>query len=129
MCRELFEELDPRRAAAAGLDAFRRYTLCDYGFKAVGVGSVGVFCAHRAFMSEDEQPLALQIKEAQASVLERFGVAKWEGAPGKRVTAGQRVMQAASDIFLASADERPTQAAASTCASSRRAGSARSRNC
>jgi hypothetical protein len=83
----------------------KRYRLCDTAFKAVGVGSVGTFCAIGLFISEDEQPLALQVKEAKASVLERFGFARWPGSQGKRVTSGQRVMQAASDIFLASVDD------------------------
>ncbi|WP_457795870.1 DUF2252 domain-containing protein [Methylocystis sp. S23] len=83
---------------------FTRYRLCDTAFKAVGVGSVGVFCAVALYMSEDDEPLALQIKAAQISALERFGVARWRGAPGKRVASGQRVMQAATDLFLAAAD-------------------------
>ncbi len=85
-----------------------RYRLCDTAFKAVGVGSVGMFCAIGLFISEDEQPLALQIKEAKPSVLERFGLGRWQGPQGRRVTAGQRVMQAASDIFLASAGDEET---------------------
>lgn len=105
---KLFEELigDGLQEPIATL--FRRYTLCDWAFKAVGVGSVGVFCAIGLFMSDDEQPLALQIKEAKPSVLERFGLGNWQGSPGKRVTSGQRVMQAASDVFLASADGSDT---------------------
>jgi uncharacterized protein (DUF2252 family) len=83
----------------------RRYRLTDTAFKAVGVGSVGVVCAIGLFMSEDEQPLVLQIKEAAPSVLERFGAGAWMGSQGLRVTEGQRVMQAASDIFLASIDD------------------------
>jgi len=83
---------------------FERYRLCDTAFKAVGVGSVGVFCAIALYMSEDEEPIALQIKAAQPSVLERFGVGRWAGAPGTRVVAGQRTMQAASDMFLAASD-------------------------
>ncbi|WP_442756377.1 DUF2252 domain-containing protein [Methylocystis sp. JAN1] len=85
---------------------FARYRLCDTAFKAVGVGSVGVFCAIALYMSADDEPLALQIKAAQPSALERFGVARWKGPSGKRVASGQRVMQAATDMFLAAADER-----------------------
>jgi hypothetical protein len=85
-----------------------RYRLCDTAFKAVGVGSVGMFCAIGLFVSEDEQPLALQLKEAKPSVLERFDFGRWRGSQGQRVTAGQRVMQAASDIFLASAGDEAT---------------------
>jgi uncharacterized protein (DUF2252 family) len=78
-----------------------RYRLCDLAFKVVGVGSVGTFCAVGLFVTADAEPLFLQIKEAQTSVLERIG---GPTAPiihqGQRVVGGQRIMQAASDIFL-----------------------------
>jgi hypothetical protein len=78
-----------------------RYQLKDFAFKAVGVGSVGAFCCVGLFLSEDKEPLFLQVKEAQNSVLERLGGAvAYRGAHGRRVVEGQRVMQAASDIFL-----------------------------
>jgi uncharacterized protein (DUF2252 family) len=76
-----------------------RYTLRDTAFKAVGVGSVGTFCAVSLFTSGDGAPLFLQFKEAQRSVLECLGP-KFDGHPGRRVVEGQRTMQAASDIFL-----------------------------
>jgi uncharacterized protein (DUF2252 family) len=76
-----------------------RYTLADVAFKVVGVGSVGTFCAVGLFMSGDGAPLFLQIKEAGKSVLECLGP-KFKGHPGQRVVEGQRVMQAASDVFL-----------------------------
>ncbi|MBM3654716.1 MAG: DUF2252 domain-containing protein, partial [Alphaproteobacteria bacterium] len=69
-------------------------------FKAVGVGSVGTYCTIALFMSPDDERLFLQIKEAKRSVLERFGLGAWSGAQGERVVEGQRMMQAASDIFL-----------------------------
>jgi hypothetical protein len=97
----LFEQLARAGLAEPVATLMSRYRLVDLAFKAVGVGSVGVYCAIGLFVSEDGQPLALQIKEAAPSVLERFGQTAWPGAPGARVTAGQRVMQAASDIFLA----------------------------
>ena len=50
-------------------------------------------------MSGDGAPLFLQIKEAGKSVLECLGP-KFKGHPGQRVVEGQRVMQAASDVFL-----------------------------
>jgi hypothetical protein len=78
---------------------FERYVLKDMAFKAVGVGSVGTFCAIGLFMSDDGAPLFLQIKEAGRSVLECLGP-KFSGHPGRRVVEGQRTMQAASDIFL-----------------------------
>ena len=78
---------------------FERYALKDMAFKAVGVGSVGTFCAIGLFMSGDGAPLFLQVKEAGKSVLECLGP-KFAGAAGRRVVEGQRTMQAASDIFL-----------------------------
>jgi uncharacterized protein (DUF2252 family) len=76
-----------------------RYRLKDIAFKVVGVGSVGTFCAIGLFMSGDDAPLFLQIKEAGRSVLERLGP-HFKGHPGQRVAEGQRMMQAASDVFL-----------------------------
>ncbi len=92
-------------AALATLSApiaslLRRYRLCDVAFKAVGVGSVGTFCVIALFMTADDEPLFIQVKEAKRSVLERFGAGAWPGAQGERVVTGQRMMQAASDIFL-----------------------------
>ena len=83
------------------------YRLRDFAFKAVGVGSVGTFCCVGLFMSGDDEPLFLQVKEAQKSVLERLGAElAYQGQQGRRVVEGQRVMQAASDIFLGwTADE------------------------
>lgn len=78
----------------------RRYHLSDIAFKAVGVGSVGTYCTIALFMSPDDEPLFIQVKEAKRSVLERFGLGEWSGAQGERVVGGQRMMQAASDIFL-----------------------------
>jgi uncharacterized protein (DUF2252 family) len=78
----------------------RRYQLRDAAFKVVGVGSVGTYCAIGLFMTEDDEPLILQIKEARPSALERMGVPAWPRAQGERVVAGQRIMQGASDLFL-----------------------------
>ena len=77
-----------------------RYRLKDVMFKVVGLGSVGTFCAIGLFATADDEPLMLQIKEAQRSVLEPFAGASGYRAAGERVVVGQRVMQAASDIFL-----------------------------
>jgi len=76
-----------------------RYALKDIAFKVVGVGSVGTFCAIGLYMCGDGTPLFLQIKEAGKSVLERLAP-KFNGHQGQRVVEGQRVMQAASDVFL-----------------------------
>src|SRR6267142_1606447 len=76
-----------------------RYELKDIAFKVVGVGSVGTFCAIGLYMCGDGTPLFLQIKESGKSVLERLAP-KFNGHQGQRVVEGQRVMQAASDVFL-----------------------------
>lgn len=114
------EELLPERAHAELYEQFtglvRRYRatlqedrrtlltqfrLTQIARKAVGVGSVGM----RAFVllmfgRDPDDPLFLQAKEAQASILEQFiGVGEYRNE-GQRVVAGQRRMQASSDIFL-----------------------------
>jgi uncharacterized protein (DUF2252 family) len=69
--------------------------------KVVGVGSVGTRAYIVLFLGRDGQdPLFLQAKEAEASVLERFTVPSEYEHHGQRVVEGQRLMQAASDIFL-----------------------------
>ena len=67
----------------------------------VGVGSVGTAAWVALLLGRDgRDPLFLQIKEAQRSVMEEFvGSSEYENA-GERVVAGQRIMQASSDIFL-----------------------------
>ena len=78
-----------------------RYQMKDLAFKAVGVGSVGTFCCVGLFMTEDNEPLFLQVKEAQNSVLESLAPAlAFRGPQGKRVVEGQRMMQAANDVLL-----------------------------
>ena len=78
----------------------RRYTLRDVAFKAVGVGSVGTFCAIGLYATPDGDTLLLQLKEAQASVLAPFAGASAYGQHGERVVVGQRIMQAEPDVFL-----------------------------
>jgi hypothetical protein len=78
-----------------------RYRFVDAARKVVGVGSVGV----RAFVvllegRDENDPLFLQVKEAGSSVLERYLKSNTYEHHGHRVVAGQRLMQAASDIFL-----------------------------
>ncbi len=86
---------DDRRQLAAN------YTYEDLARKVVGVGSVGTRAWVVLLLGRDGQdPLLLQFKEAQPSVLEaHLGSSQFE-RPGHRVVAGQRLMQAASDIFL-----------------------------
>jgi uncharacterized protein (DUF2252 family) len=78
----------------------QRYHRRDIAFKTVGVGSVGTFCAIGLFVADDGSPLLLQIKEAQASVLAPFAGASDYANHGERVVVGQRMMQAAADVFL-----------------------------
>jgi uncharacterized protein (DUF2252 family) len=78
----------------------QRYHLRDVAFKVVGVGSVGTFYAIGLLMSDDEAPLLLQIKEAQESVLAPHAGASEYSNHGQRVVVGQRMLQAATDIFL-----------------------------
>ena len=78
-----------------------QYQVADIARKVVGVGSVGTRCWIILLHGRDESdPLFLQVKEAEASVLSRFvGASKYTNM-GQRVVAGQRLMQASSDIFL-----------------------------
>ena len=78
-----------------------RYRFVDVARKVVGIGSVGT----RAFVvllegRDENDPLFLQVKEAGASVLEDYVEPSTYEHHGHRVVAGQRLMQAASDIFL-----------------------------
>jgi uncharacterized protein (DUF2252 family) len=77
------------------------FELHDFARKVVGVGSVGTRAWIALMMGRDNQdPLFLQIKEAEASVLEPFlGRSEFKNH-GQRVVTGQRLMQATSDIFL-----------------------------
>ena len=98
-----------------------RFTLADIARKVVGVGSVGTRCYIALFMSEFDDPLVLQVKEAESSALAPYvasvthaggsrhhrsapaaagGGARPDVPEGRRVVDGQRLMQAASDIFL-----------------------------
>jgi uncharacterized protein (DUF2252 family) len=85
-----------------------RFQLADVAFKVVGVGSVGTFCAVGLFMTADGQPLMLQIKEAVQSVLAPYAGASVYKNQGERVVVGQRLMQAASDVFLGWTQDRRT---------------------
>jgi uncharacterized protein (DUF2252 family) len=77
-----------------------RYEIVDVSLKVVGVGSVGTFCAVALMMAADDDPLFLQIKEARESVLETHVGRSVYPNHGQRVVVGQRLMQAASDLFL-----------------------------
>lgn len=78
-----------------------RFEIVDVAHKVVGVGSVGTRAYIALLQGRDEQdPLFLQMKEASASVLEDHLPPSEYDQPGERVVQGQRMMQAASDIFL-----------------------------
>ena len=71
------------------------YRYAHAAYKMVGVGSVGTRCYIMLMLGRDDNdPLFLQVKEAQASVLERFLGASAYTHHGERVVAGQRLMQA-----------------------------------
>ena len=78
-----------------------QYDLAHIARKVVGVGSVGTRAWIALFLGRDDgDPLFLQVKEAEASVLEPFlGRSEYSNC-GQRVVAGQRLMQSASDMFL-----------------------------
>ena len=88
------------------LETDRRYLLDQFEFvdlarKVVGVGSVGTRCWIVLLLGRDDSdPLFLQVKEAEQSVLSRFAGTSEFANQGQRVVAGQRLMQASSDIFL-----------------------------
>ena len=79
----------------------RKYHFIDVAQKVVGVGSVGTRCYVALLQGNgSSDPLFLQVKEAQASVLERHLGPSAYSNHGQRVVSGQRIMQAASDLFL-----------------------------
>jgi uncharacterized protein (DUF2252 family) len=96
LVRRYRDSLEPDRRVL-----LEQFHLTDFARKVVGVGSVGT----RAWIAlllgrDDKDPLFLQLKEAEASVLEEFlGPSKFKNH-GQRVVTGQRLMQASSDIFL-----------------------------
>ena len=77
-----------------------RFQLVDVAIKVVGVGSVGTRCAIALLMAGEHDSLFLQFKEARASVLEPYAGRSRYRNHGERIVEGQRLMQAASDIFL-----------------------------
>lgn len=105
--RERFEE--PLRAIlqdyASHLQTDRRmlfdaFRVVDFARKVSGVGSVGTRSWIALMLGTDDDPLFLQIKEALPSVLERFTKRCAYENQGERVVAGQRLMQASSDVLL-----------------------------
>jgi uncharacterized protein (DUF2252 family) len=104
---ELFEGLHELLRAYRGTLEFDRrvlleqFELADFARKVVGVGSVGTRAWIALLLGRDGQdPLFLQMKEAEASVLDEFVGPSEFSNHGERVVVGQRLMQASSDIFL-----------------------------
>ena len=95
MVRSYRETLEPERQSL-----FDRYRFVHLARKVVGVGSVGTQAWIMLLLDDHDTPLFLQVKEAEASVLEEFTSPSGFPNHGQRVVAGQRLMQAASDIFL-----------------------------
>ena len=90
-----------RRTLGRHHHPLEEYRYVHSAYKMVGVGSVGTRCYIMLMLGRDhDDPLFLQVKEAQASVLERFLPKSTYRHHGERVVAGQRLMQAATDIFL-----------------------------
>lgn len=77
-----------------------RFEIKDMAIKVVGVGSVGTFCAILLLMAAEDDPLFLQIKQANASVLEAYAGKSVYQNHGERVVRGCLLMQSASDLFL-----------------------------
>jgi uncharacterized protein (DUF2252 family) len=114
--RDLAAELAPDRVGQVIRDQFRAYRdslqddmqhlleqfeVVDVARKVVGVGSVGTRCYIVLLTGRDARdPLFLQVKEANASVLEGHLPRSRFRLHGRRVVHGQRLMQAASDIYL-----------------------------
>jgi uncharacterized protein (DUF2252 family) len=97
------EMLDRYRLSLKGdhRHLFDGYRFVDLARKVVGVGSVGTRCWVVLMMGRDDQdPLFMQAKEAEASVLEQYAGASEFENHGQRVVEGQWLMQAASDILL-----------------------------
>ena len=90
-----------RRSLAREHHPIEEYRLLDTARKVVGVGSVGTHAWMHLFVGrDDDDPLILQSKEAQPSVLARFLPRSAYRNDGQRVVVGQHLMQAATDIFL-----------------------------
>ncbi|MEE3851601.1 DUF2252 domain-containing protein [Gordonia sp. LSe1-13] len=80
---------------------FDQFAMVDVARKVVGVGSVGTRCWVVLFHgARNDDPLFLQVKEAQRSVLDDFIPTQQYPNQGQRVVEGQRLLQAASDLFL-----------------------------
>jgi uncharacterized protein (DUF2252 family) len=98
--RTLFEQYR-RSLRGAQRHVLDRFKIADMALKTVGVGSVGTRCFIALLTGSDlDDPLFLQVKEADASVLADYLPRSIYKHQGERVVVGQELMQSASDIFL-----------------------------
>ena len=104
---QLFKQLNERMLKYRSTLQFDRrilleeFRLSDFARKVVGVGSVGTRAWIALLFGRDQRdPLFLQLKEAESSVLEEFLAPSEFANHGERVVTGQHLMQASSDIFL-----------------------------
>ncbi|HEX5153968.1 MAG TPA: DUF2252 domain-containing protein [Parafilimonas sp.] len=79
---------------------FEQYKVIDVTLKVVGVGSVGTRCFVVLLLNDNNDPLLIQVKEARESVLVPYTQNSIYAHNGERIVQGQRLIQAASDIFL-----------------------------
>ncbi|MGV8887427.1 MAG: DUF2252 domain-containing protein [Pseudomonas sp.] len=102
--RPLYDEFMrdyPGTLQADRRELLSRFHAHDMAFKVVGVGSVGTRCLVALLTDDQQNPLFLQFKEARRSVLADYVKSKSRVRHnGQRVVEGQRLMQAASDLFL-----------------------------
>ena len=77
-----------------------RYHVIDIARKVVGVGSVGTRCDVALLMASENDPLFIQLKQAMPSVLDPYAGKSRYKNHGERVVTGQRMLQAATDVFL-----------------------------
>jgi uncharacterized protein (DUF2252 family) len=78
----------------------QRYHVVDIARKVVGIGSVGTRCDVALLMAGANDPLFLQFKQANESVLAPYAGKSRYSNQGERVVTGQRMLQSASDVFL-----------------------------
>ena len=98
--RSLFDQYQ-QSLQAAQRHVLEHFQIVDAAMKVVGVGSVGTRCFIVLLIGRDaSDPLFLQIKEAEASVLSAYLPKSSYKHQGERVVVGQELMQSASDIFL-----------------------------
>lgn len=103
LVRELHKLVDRygRSLSTERRQLLRQYRVVDIARKVVGVGSVGTRCWILLLLGKDDtDPLILQAKEADRSVLAPHAGASAYDNQGQRVVAGQRLMQAVGDVFL-----------------------------